>query len=120
MQRSSSKCESNNSPGDRPNSSSEADWMKKKTEKKRNEVKLTRKTQQNTRRNTTSCGRKTTRTKGFCRQQKKCTRSNGMKNATHTKLLRKKKTAPNFKPRLVTVENNSHRSADGWMCGWMI
>lgn len=39
---------------------------------------------------------------------------------TQTELLREKKTAPNFKPRLVTVENNSHRSADGWMCGWMI
>jgi hypothetical protein len=40
---------------------------------------------------------------------------------SHTqKIINEKKTAPNFKPRLVTVENNSHRSADGWMCGWMI
>jgi hypothetical protein len=39
---------------------------------------------------------------------------------SHTqKIINEKKTAPNFKPRLVTVENNSHRSADGWMCGWM-
>jgi hypothetical protein len=39
---------------------------------------------------------------------------------THKIIKKKKKTAPNFKPRLVTVENNSHRSADGWICGWMI
>jgi hypothetical protein len=38
----------------------------------------------------------------------------------HTnKIIKKKKTAPNFKPRVVTVENNSHRSADGWMNVWM-
>jgi len=33
---------------------------------------------------------------------------------------KKEKTAPNFKPKLVTVENNSHRRADGWISGWMI
>jgi hypothetical protein len=70
MQRSSSKCESNNRPGDRPKSSSEADWMKKKTEKKRDGVTLTRETRQNARRNTTKCDRKQREERGFVGSRK--------------------------------------------------
>lgn len=70
--------------------------MKKKTEKKRDGVKLTRKAQQNARRNTTRCGRKGMRRKGFCRQQKKCTRSNCMKKPHTNRIIKRKKNSSKF------------------------